>query len=217
MMSQHFKYTLLASSFCVVLTSCSAGGGPGYSKVRSYSTQGCVAGGLLGAVIGATVGSGDNAAGGAALGCAIGAYVGYRVAKRTDRYISAEQAVDAEIARNTRNTAGVRKNNVRLKGQIANYENVINQVKQAKVAESVKKNDLTQIKDHLSETISKASADLNALDEELVTVKKLHAKYKVTAKPKKAKNWSKQIASLKKEKEILNRHVKSLTALNDSI
>lgn len=195
------------------------GGGVGYSKVRSFSTQGCVAGGLLGAVIGATVGSGDNAAGGAALGCAIGAYVGYRVAKRTDSYIGAEQAVEAEIARNKRNATGVRENNIRLTKQIANYENILNQVKQAKVAESVKKNDLTQIKDHLSDTISKATADLNALDNELVTVEKLHVKHKkaAAAKPKKAKNWSKQIASLKKEKEILSKHVKSLTALNDSI
>lgn len=216
-MSQFFKHTFLTSCLCLVLASCNAGGGPGYSKVKSYSAQGCLAGGLLGAVIGATVGGGDNAGGGAALGCAIGAYVGYRVAKRTDSYVNAEQAVEAEIARNERNTAGVKKNNLQLTRQIANYENTIRQVKQASVGESIKQNDLTQIKDHLSDTISKASADLDALNTELVTVKKLHVKHKVVAKPRKQKNWSKQIAGLQKEKAILSKHVKSLTALNDSI
>ena len=216
-MYKHFKYSLIASSLCLVLVSCNKAGGPGYSKVNSFSTQGCVAGGVLGAIIGATVGDRSDAAGGAVLGCAIGAYAGFRVAKRTEHYINAQQAVEAEITRNKKNTEGVRKNNQQLTRQITQYKSSISSVNRSRVSAKTKKNDLKRIKNHLQKTIKQSSSDLNALNQELVTAKKLHKKHNVKTKPQKTKNWSREIASLEKEKQILSRHVKSLTALEDSI
>ncbi|HHL18983.1 MAG TPA: glycine zipper 2TM domain-containing protein [Thiothrix sp.] len=223
-MYHHIKRTLIVSGLCFILVSCDKAGGPGYSKTaRDFSLQGCAAGGILGAIAGATLGDRKDAGRGAIFGCAIGAYVGYRVAKRTEQYISAQQAVEEEIARNKRNTAGVKANNQRLAKQINQYKSYINSVRQDKISAKEKNDNLKNTKDHLTVTIKKATSDLNALNKELVTAKKLHVQYtkqasdKATIKPQKAKDWSKEIANLEREKAILSRHVKSLTALNDSI
>lgn len=226
-MYQTIKHTFIASSLCFILVGCDKAGGPGYSKTaKTYSLQGCAAGGILGGILGATLGKGDNAGRAAAFGCAIGAYIGYRIAQRTTQYTNAQQAVEEEIARNKRNTAGVRANNQRLTKQITQYKNRIALVKKETKSEKDKNDRLKSTKDHLTETINKATGDLNALNKELITTKELQVKYtkqskkvnnKVIIKKQKAKDWSKEIASLEREKIILSKHVTSLTALNDSI
>lgn len=216
-MQKRAKITLISMGVTLFLVGCSASGGPGYSKTNSYMKQGCLGGGVLGAIAGATLGSGDNAADGAVLGCAIGAYVGFRVAKRTDQYINSQQAIESEVARNQKNINGVKKSNNLLMKQIGKYEDLIQTVKKANMNEKIRQNDYKKIKNHLNETISKSSIDLNVLNEELSIAKTLYTKHKSSAKPKKSTHWAGKISNLEKEKSILSKHVQSLTALNASI
>jgi len=218
-MYQIFTKTLIASSLLFALAACSMSGGNVPSKAKTFATQGCIGGSLIGAIAMATVGDSTKVTEGAVVGCIVGAYIGYRIAKRTDKYISAQQAIEAEIARNQKNTTGINTNNQQLTQQIGKYKKLINKVQHAKAKDSAKKSDLKLIKTHLKETISKSTADLNALNQELALTKKQYSKHKVTvtAKPKKKQNWDQQIAALEKEKTILSEHVSSLTALNKSI
>ena len=212
-----FNKTCIASSLLFALAGCSMSGGNVPSKAKTFATQGCIGGGVIGAIAMATVGDSTKVTQGAAVGCIVGAYIGYRVAKRTDKYISAQQAIEAEIARNQKNTEGVNTNNQRLTQQIGKYKKLINKVQHAQAKDSAKKSDLKLIKTHLNETISKSTADLNALNQELALTKKQYSKHKVAVKPKKKQNWDQQITALEKEKSILSEHVSSLTALNKSI
>jgi len=119
----------------IAITACSASGGPGKSKQKEFAVQGCVGGGLLGAAAVTVLGSGENAGKAAVFGCGIGAVIGYTIAKRTDTYVSASDAISSETQRNIDTVNLVRNNNQKLATRITKYRSTLNTIKYSKVSE----------------------------------------------------------------------------------
>ena len=211
------------------LVSCASTGGAGApSKTQAFALQGCGAGAVAGGLLG-LISGGDKVLKGAALGCGLGAIIGYSIGKRTQKYVDAEQAMDAEIARNQQNTRELKSYNGKLAQGIRTYQNKINTIRAAKIDASAKQIQLANVKSTAQKQLNKAQSALNSVNKEIVVAKKQQVTYTtktvvVEAKPAKVKKrannnakWKAEIANLEKEKNILNKHVKSLTALSSSI
>jgi len=226
--------TIFGSSIIVatLVSSCATTGGAGAPKTQAFAFQGCGAGAVAGGLIGLLSG-GDNTLKGAALGCGVGAIIGYSIAKRTEKYIDANRAMDAEISRNQKNTKDLKSYNARLSQGIRSYQQQIQAIKQAKLNASQKQVRLSKLRSTTSTELTKAKTALNSVNNELVVAEKQYKTYtaqaavaQTKAKPKvvivrKASNnnqkWKSEIANLKKEKQVLSKHVKSLSALSASI
>jgi len=213
------KYNFLTISLsCLVLSACAASGGPGATKQNEYMMQGCVGGGVLGAILSSALGGDGEDTGKAALfGCAAGAIIAFSVAERTQEYASAGQAIDSEIKRNAENTAKLREYNKGLEANIASYQGQINAVQQQQLAASEKNSRLKKMKSEVSAQASKAAQALQSVNAELSTAKQQHDKYTTQASSGDAKRWEQEVASLEKERDILNSHVQTLSAMNSSI
>jgi gas vesicle protein len=202
------------------LFACATTGGSGASnKSAQFTAEGCLAGGLVGGLIGALVDD-DKVLEGALLGCAAGAIYGFHIADRTTKYANAEQAMDTEISRNRENAQQLKNYNAKLAQGINSYRAEITKVRNAKSAQGVKQKSLKNIKQNLNKQLTKAKSALSSLEKELVAAKKQRKVYRDKVKVVRVnddKKWQSQIASLEKEKNILSKHVTSLTALNASI
>jgi len=232
------NFIVFCSSILVVsmVSSCATTGGAGAPKTQAYSLQGCGAGAVAGSLLGLISGS-DNALKGAALGCGIGAIIAYNIAKRTEEYVDANQAMDSEIARNQQNTKTLQAYNAKLAQGIQSYQKQIQVIQLTQLAETAKQKKLTKIQATAKKQLNKAESALTSVNAELVTANKQYKSYtaklaaaevdktkkvspKKVKKVKKANNdkkWQSEIANLEKEKQILNKHVKSLSALSASI
>lgn len=214
---KNFSITVLIS---MSLFACAnTGGASGSNKAAQFTAEGCLAGGIVGGLIGALIDD-DKALEGALLGCAAGAIYGFHIADRTTKYANAEQAMDAEISRNRDNAAQLKNYNAKLQQGIKSYRQQITKVRQAKSEQNVKQKGLQNIKQSLNKQLVKAKSALSSVEKELVVAKKQRKVYRDKVKVVRVnddKKWQAQIASLEKEKNILNKHVHSLTALNASI
>jgi len=228
---------VFCSSILVVsmVSSCATTGGAGAPKTQVYSLQGCGAGAVAGGLLSLISGS-DNVLKGAALGCGVGAIIAYNIAKRTEAYVDANQAMDAEISRNQQNTKTLQAYNAKLAQGIQSYQKQIQVIQLTQLAATAKQKKLTKIQTTVKKQLSKAESALTSVNAELVTANKQYKSYKAKAKavaadvektknvnPKKIKKvnnnqkWQSEIANLEKEKQILSKHVKSLSALSASI
>jgi hypothetical protein len=229
------KFIVFCSSIIVVtmVSSCATTGGAGAPKAQAYSLQGCGAGAVAGGLLGLISGS-DNALKGAAFGCGVGAIIAYSIAKRTNEYVDANQAMDAEIARNQKNTKTLQAYNAKLAQGIQSYQKQIQVIQLAHSDEGAKQKKLNTIQANANKQLNKAESALKSVNAELVVANKQYKSYQAKAskatvdKPKKAspektnkanndKKWQSEIANLEKEKQILSKHVKSLSALSASI
>lgn len=213
------SFSMIALISFSLLACANTGGTGGSNRAAQFTAEGCLAGGLVGGIIGALIDD-DKALEGALLGCAAGAIYGFHIADRTTQYANAEQAMDAEISRNRDNTAQLKNYNAKLQQGINSYRQQITQVRQAKSAQNVKQKSLQNIKQNLNQQLVKAKSALSSVEKELVVAKKQRKVYRDKVKVVRVsddKKWQAQIASLEKEKNILSKHVHSLTALNASI
>lgn len=235
------NFIVFCSSILVVsmVSSCATTGGAGAPKTQAYSLQGCGAGAVAGGLLGLISGS-DNALKGAALGCGVGAIIAYSIAKRTEEYVDANQAMDAEIARNQANTKTLQAYNAKLSQGIQSYQKQIQVIQLAHSDETAKQKKLTTIQATAKKQLNKAESALSNVNAELVVANKQYESYKAKSvaaeakakteaestkkvSPKKSKKgndhqkWKSEIANLEKEKQILSKHVKSLSALSASI
>jgi len=216
-MNKLFITTGSALFLSIFLSACSASGGPGKSKQKTYVTQGCIGGGILGAVAASTLGSGSDATKGAAFGCGIGAIIGYQIAKRTDKYVDANSAISAETQRNINTVNLVKNNNQKLANRIKKYKTTLNTIKYSKITEEAKKRELARISNSLKEQLEMSSSNLNSVQEELKVTRNLYTKYKVAVPKVNSNTYKTKISELEKEKDILSRHVRSLNAMNANI
>ena len=212
-------YTTIGSSLLagILLTACSASGGPGKSKQKEYVTQGCIGGGLLGAVAATAMGAGENAGKAAVFGCGIGAVIGYQIAKRTDKYVDANKAISTETQRNINTVNLVRNNNNRLAARISKYKTVLNTIKYSKINEQAKKRELTNISSSLKKQLTTSSNNLASVQQELKVTRNLYTKYKNSVPKDKTTTYKNKISELEQEKNILSKHVQSLHAMNATI
>ncbi|MCF6189812.1 MAG: hypothetical protein L3J51_05005 [Cocleimonas sp.] len=201
----------------ILLTACSASGGPGKSKQKEYVTQGCIGGGILGAVAATAIGSGENAGKAAIFGCGIGAVIGYQIAKRTDKYVDAGKAISTETQRNINTVNLVRNNNNKLAARITKYKTVLNTIKYSKMSEQGKKRELTNISTSLKKQLNMSSSNLSSVQQELKVTRSLYTKYKRSVPKDKSSTYKNKISELEQEKNILSKHVQSLNAMNASI
>jgi len=207
--------TLLLSAFIVA---CSASGGPGKSKQKEFATQGCIGGGILGAVAVTALGSGENAGKAALFGCGIGAVIGYTIAKRTENYINASDAISLETKRNIETVNLVRSNNQKLATRITKFRSTINTIEYSKITQESKQRELTNISKSLKEQLDTSNSNLASLDQELKVTRGLYSKYKSSAlNTEDTSEYLNKITELETEKNILNEHVQSLSAMNASI
>ena len=229
------SFMIFCSSIIVVglVSSCATTGGAGAPKIQSYSLQGCGAGAVAGGLLGLISGS-DNALKGAAFGCGVGAIIAYSIAKRTEEYVDANQAMDAEIARNQKNTKTLQAYNAKLAQGVQSYQKQIQVIQLAHLDEGAKQKKLNTIQATAKKQLNKANSALKSVNSELVIANKQYTNYQAKAaetvvdnskkaSPKKTKQgnndqkWQSEIANLEKEKQILSKHVKSLSALSASI
>lgn len=212
-------YTTFGSSLLagILLTACSASGGPGKSKQKEYATQGCIGGGILGAVAATAIGSGENAGKAAVFGCGIGAVIGYQIAKRTDKYVDANKAISTETQRNINTVNLVRNNNNKLAARITKYKTVLNTIKYSKMSEQGKKRELTNISSSLKKQLTTSSNNLASVQHELKVTRSLYTKYKNAAPKDKTSTYKNKISELEQEKNILSKHVQALDAMNATI
>ena len=205
---------ILIGSF---LLGCSMSGGPGKSKQKEYVTQGCVGGGLLGVVAATTLGSGEDAGKAAIFGCGLGAIIGYKIAKRTDKYVDANKAIDAETERNIATVNLVRNNNQKLATKISKYKTELTRIKRSKLSAEGKKGQLTAVSRSLKSQLSMSESNLISVNNELEVTQNLYTKYKASVPKKKTGTYKRKISELLQEKNILSKHVQSLNAMNATI
>ena len=227
-MYRTFNEMLIIISLCFSLVNCVKNPEPDYSKIDNFGKKNCMADLAVDLMtftamvaLENKIGGGSSieeaSIGGSSVNCMVGAYIGLSVAKRTDTYINAQQAIEAEVARNKKHIIRMKKNNKQLTLQTQRYEKIIHRVSTKRKKRKQNSNHLNRIKNHLENTISKADADFNYLSKEIITTTKLHEKYNIYIKNKQHKNWSQEIAVLNQEKNILDKHIKSLIVLSNSL
>lgn len=186
-------------------------------KMKQFSLQGCGTGAAAGGVLGFLRGGTNDALIGAALGCGIGSIIGFNLGKRTQHYVNAGQAIDSEVARNKRSTKTLKGYNAKLDSRIRSYKSQIQKVKLAKLAAQDKQKRLNNLRTTVRGQLNDSRQALNTVTRELSISRQQYSTYRVKATPAKGKQWQTDITKLEREKNILNKHVKSLTALSSSI
>lgn len=185
------------------------------TKTDQFTLQGCGAGAVSGALLAAL--RGGNVEKAALVGCAAGGVIGYTIGKRTDKYVSANQAINSEIARSHKNSIELHKYNTRLAKQVRMHQQDVLKIKGSKITSSDKQRKLRAKKKEVAQQLSKSKESVNQVNNELRLAKNFYKNYSKSATPAKKNNWSKQIVSLEKQKAILSKNVKTLTALSSSI
>ncbi len=202
---------LVGSVVLISLTACAGI----ETKKDQFTLQGCGAGAVSGALLAAL--RGGNIEKAALVGCAAGGIIGYTIGKRTDKYVSANQAINSEIARSHKNSIELHKYNTSLAKQVRIHQQEVLKIKGSKITSSDKQRKLRAKKKEVAQQLLKSKEAVNQVSNELRVAKNFYKNYSKSATPAKKNNWSKQIVSLEKQKTILSKNVKTLTALNSSI
>ena len=216
-MNTRYKNIGNVLAISVLVAGCSASGGPGKSKQKEYVTQGCIGGGIIGAIAASALGSGEDAGKAAAFGCGLGAVIGYQIAERTDKYVDAKKAISAETQRNINTVNLVKDNNNKLSARITKYKTVLNEIKYSKRTEQSKKRELNIVSNSLKKQLEMSNSNLGSVQQELQVTRSLYSKYKNSVRPDKSGVYQNKITELEQEKNILNKHVQTLNAMNATI
>ena len=189
---------------------------------ESFSIQGCVAGGLGAGALAYLKYRDDpdrdeKIAIVTAIGCFGGAMVGYKVGKRTEEYADAQQAAQAEIARNKKHTEELRQVNSRLQENIDEYNKQIQKIENSTFTAREKQEQKHDIKKYVSGQLNKAKASLGEVETELAAANREFQSFQATASQADREAWRVELASLEQEKDILSGHVSTLNALDSSI
>lgn len=192
------------------------------STSENYSVQGCLAGGLGAGALAYLVNIGDaeqeeKTAIAMAVGCMGGAIVGYEVAKRTEQYADAQQAAQAETARNNQHVAQLRQVNQRLEENIADYNQQIAKIESSTFNAKEKQKQKLKIKEYVGKQLNQSQASLAVVEQELSDSYLEYQNFEAVAQQQERDLWLEQIESLESEKDILSGHVTTLNALDSSI
>lgn len=192
------------------------------SKSRSFSIQGCAAGGLgLGALAYLEYRNDPDrdkkVATISAIGCIAGSVVGYKIGKRTESYANAQQASKKEIERNRLNTANLQALNAGISRNIKEIHRQITALKKANFSAQDEREQRKQLKRSFGKQKTAADSALTSVVEELRQARAQYSRFASASPSTDRATWSNQIASLDQEKTILSRHITSLNALDSSI
>jgi flagellar biosynthesis GTPase FlhF len=194
------------------LSGCATTGGNMSDSDRTRM-EGATAGAVGGAIIGALVSK--NKVQGALIGAAIGGLAGgafgHIVAKRKESYASKEEALEQEIAWHQQFTQEVKANNRQLRQRIASYKRDIAQLKRQQISQQQKKTQLAKQSQQLTKEVNQAQKQLTVINEQLAESSRKQKQYGSNAQLRR------EIAKLKKERDVLRGHIKQLNAANNSL